>query len=109
MDSDQFEIIAENAKKIFRPAREKCGEDTTQLCNFIDDIAQVYEKHFDAGLDSIDAGKVLVQISIGCVMKNETTGMQKLYAGSVQEAGKIFARAIEQHAPSPDPKDWIMD
>ena len=109
MEAGQFDLIAKETKEVFFPSMEKHELDTAELGNFIDDITKIYAEYFDKGISPMDAGDVLVQISIAAVMKNQSHVFANLFAKSVRNSGDIAVKAIEQHCGSRNPKDWIMD
>lgn len=109
MEAGQFDLIAKETKGVFFPTKEKYEVDTANLGNFVDDITKIYAEYFEQGLSPMDAGDVLVEISIAAVMKNQSHVFASLFAKSVRKSGDIAVKSIEQHCGSRDPKDWTMD
>ena len=97
MDTNIYETIAANAKKMFLPSRQKRGRDTTQLSNFIDDLTALHQKYHEAGQTPFDSSHVLLELSISTMMKTGHRDDLVDFGRFVRNAGDCAVRMLEQH------------
>lgn len=77
--------------------REKRGADTEKLSEFIEEVTNLYEKHYRDGLSLSDSSFVLMRVSMSTLMKLGTVRDARELALYMRDYADAAVKSIDQH------------